>query len=358
MNRVDIKNLNTENKILIDWFSFTSKVHSAESIIEFLGLSELKFIDIYGCQGYKMRKYFDGINIHYGSERNEGVWVEMSGQGCRNFETYSSISFYELFNDVLSSRDDYHVTRLDVAYDDFEGIIPLKKLSKQILKGNFVSKFRSNNCTVTQSAGFSGITCDLGSCRSDVKFRVYDKAYERGYFDDIKNSGFTWNRWEVQMRNDHAMSFMEAVQTSDFNVGEVFCGVLLNYFRPCDFSRTDSNKRRWKISKWFAKFINNAKKVKLFTKCETEYNLYKCEDYVYRQCGNAIDTLLKIKGSKAFIRELRERKCETSLKYKELLNKYYYNKNLEDEKIFKEIVSTEKKFRNYKYKKKSGVVKW
>ena len=134
MENLEKSKIDTQNKFLIDWFSFTSKIHNIESIIRFLGLEELKFEEIYGCQGYKNRHYFDGINIHYNSERNEGVWVEMSGQGCRNFETYSKITFDDLFILILcGDSGDYHVTRLDVAYDDFNRLIPLKKLSKQVL---------------------------------------------------------------------------------------------------------------------------------------------------------------------------------------------------------------------------------
>lgn len=336
MKKVDIENLNTENKFLVDWLSFTSKIHSPESIIDFLGLNRIIFEEIYGCQGYHNRKYFDGINIHYNSERNEGIWLEMSGQGCRNFETYSNLSFYDLFINIISDSDSYHVTRLDVAYDDFSGVIPLRKLSKQILKNHFVSKFHSNSCTVTQASGFQGITCNLGSCRSDVRFRVYDKAFERGYIEDIQN-GFSWTRWEIQMRDDNALNFIRS--SIEQSVGDVFKGVLLNYFRVCDMNKSDSNKRRWNTSKWYRKFIGEVEKVSLFTKCEADYNLFKCENYVYHQSGNAIDTLIKIKGKDVFLEELRKFKSETSLKYKELYNKYVVDS--EHKKISDEISSLE-----------------
>lgn len=341
MKKIEIENLDTENKFLIDWFSFTSKIHSFESVILFLGLDNVTFQDIYGCQGYHNRKYFDGINIHYNSDRNEGVWVEMSGQGCRNFETYSRLSFSDIFRSITSDTDSYHVTRLDVAYDDFKGVIPLKKLSKQILKNHFVSKFHSSSCTVTQASGCQGITCNLGSCRSDVRFRVYDKAFERGYIEDIQN-GFSWTRFEMQLRDNNALNFINS--SMEQSVGNVFKGVLLNYFRVCDVNKSDSNRRRWKTSKWYKKFVDKIEKVSLFTKCEIEYNLFNCENYVYHQSGNAIDTLIKIKGEDTFLEELRKFKSETSLKYKELYNKYVIGKELEQSKLSGEILSAEKKW--------------
>lgn len=316
--------VDTDNKILIDWVSFTSKIDSDASILDFLGLSSLKsyFQHIYGFQGYRQRLYFDGISIHYDHPKNDGVWVEMSGQGCRNFETFSSISFSDLFKSILYNQDngDYHVTRLDVAYDDFHGVIPLKRLSEQILDEHFVSRFSSKSCTVTQSAGRQGITCDLGSRSSDLKFRIYDKAFERGYFEEIENQGFSWTRWEAQLRDDRASNFMRAVIDQD--IGKVFSGVIHNYFRVVDANKTDSNKRRWKTSKWYLKFLGNAEKISLYTPCKTDYNLYKCERYVYTQAGNAIDTLIRIKGVDTFVEELRASKSEITPKYKELLNTY------------------------------------
>lgn len=334
MNDIEIRELlhkenkqplpDTTNKFLIDWLSFTSKIDSDASILELLGLSHIKnyFQPIYAFQGYRFRLYFDGISIHYGHPKNDGVWVEMSGQGCRNFETYSKISFPDLFKIIIlnQEKEDYHVTRLDVAYDDFKRIIPLRKLSTQILDLHFVTKFSPRSCTATQAAGRQGITCDLGSRKSDLKFRVYDKAYERGYFDAIEQDNFTWTRWELQMRDDIAYNFMKCSQEQ--GVGEVFKGVLQNYFRVVDVNRSDSNKRRWNTSKWYLKFIGEVEKISLFTPCKTDYNLYKCERYVYTQAGNAIDTLIKIKGIDNFLAELRESKSEISPKYQELLNTY------------------------------------
>lgn len=314
----------TTNKILVDWLSFTSKIDSDFSFFEVLGLSHIKkyFQLIYGFQGYKQRFYFEGISIHYGHAKNAGVWVEMSGQGCRTFETYSKISFVELFKVIIYNQEneDYHVTRLDVAFDDFHKVIPLKKLSNQILDEHFVTKFEPKSITAQIHPGRKGITCDIGSDSSNLKFRVYDKAYERGYFEEIEKNGFSWTRWEMQLRDERAYNFMKLSLDSD--VGQIFRGVLLKYFRVVDVNKSDSNKRRWNTSKWYLKFIGDVENISLFTPCKTDYNLYKCERYVYTQAGNAIDALIRIKGVENFIAELRASKSETTPKYKELINQY------------------------------------
>ncbi len=82
--------IDTENKFLVDWFSFTTKIYDIRHLFNFLGLDEIAgaFEPIFGVGFYKKRLYFGGINIHYASSNPSNVgtiWVEMSGQGCRTF---------------------------------------------------------------------------------------------------------------------------------------------------------------------------------------------------------------------------------------------------------------------------------
>lgn len=308
---------NKENKLLIDWLSFTSKIHSPASMIDMLGLCGIRFQEIYGMQGYQSRYYFNGISIHYNSQRNEGVWVEMSGQGCRAFETYCSYDdgFLYLFEYFKQSPEDYHVTRLDVAYDDFEGVIPLESFARDILEKNYVSRFKWECINVICCPGYLGYTINCGSHKSNLMFRVYDKAHEKKYRGE---DYFHWNRFEIQMRDDRALNFIH--QLDEENLGDIFCGVIINYLRIVKPDKSDSNKRRWKMKKWFRDFINSAEKISLFTKCELDYNLAKCEDFVYGHCGNSLDALIEIKGIDTVLKELKERKPERSQKYIQLIN--------------------------------------
>ena len=169
--------------------------------------------------------------------------------------------------------------------------------------------------TVTCSAGRVGYTIDCGSRKSNIKFRIYDKSYERGFRGE---EHFTWNRFEIQMRNDRAFNFINLLDED--NVGKIFTGVIINYLRVVKPNKSDSNKRRWQTKKWFSDFINNAERVSLFTKCEEDYNICKLEDFVYRHCGNGIDTLIEIKGLDTVLSELKANKPERSQKYQQLIN--------------------------------------
>ena len=311
--RAELPELPTENLILYDWLSFTSKVDSLSSIITLLGLEDIKFTDMYGMQGFKNRMYFEGISIHYDSDRFGGVWVEMSGKGCRAFETYSSVSFDGLFELFRSYPDDYHVTRLDVAFDDHTGVLPIEQIANDVFDLNFVSRFHAESITVTCAAGRVGHTIDCGSRKSDLKFRIYDKAFERGYDRSVH-----WVRWEMQLRNDRAYNFIR--QLTDLSVGILFRDVIINYIRFVTPEEGDSNKKRWQMRKYFADFLGDATAISLYTPKKVDYNLAACEDYVYKQCGNSLDTLITIKGVTAVLKELRQRKPARSVKYKDLIS--------------------------------------
>ena len=97
-----------KNIILVDWFSFTSRINSADEIKSVPGLSYpgVNWLEINGCHGFKDRYYFNGISIHYNGSEKMGlqdlVWVEFSGQGCRAFEEFSrGCSWDELFNTII-----------------------------------------------------------------------------------------------------------------------------------------------------------------------------------------------------------------------------------------------------------------
>lgn len=89
-----------ENIVIYDWLSFTSKRHSPDEIISILGLSHVPWVESKGARGYRSRKYFSCISIHYDGRDDMGVWCEMSGQGCRTFETLSKVKWDRLFKTI------------------------------------------------------------------------------------------------------------------------------------------------------------------------------------------------------------------------------------------------------------------
>lgn len=299
-----------ENVILYDWLSFTSRKHTPEEIIAALGLEHCPWTETKGARGYMDRKYFGCISVHYNGREDMGVWCEMSGQGCRNFEDLSTLEnkWDELFSFIHGNS--LHMTRLDIAFDDHTGILDIERVAQDTQEQRYVS--RMNWWEVTRSS--KGVSCQIGSPQSKVLVRIYDKAAERGYTD-----GRHWVRVELQLRDSRAEEFSKI----PMEIGEAFAGVLLNYLRYVEPDETDSNKSRWQMTDYWARLVGDAGRIKIFTSPGGVYNVEKCRHYVFEMAGNAVDALLKIYSVEDFLSLVNCRQCKPNPKYDLIVKEYH-----------------------------------
>lgn len=213
-----------ENLILYDWVSITSKIHSPDDFIRMLGLNKdnISWEKVKGAHGYRDRLYWQSISIHYNGSEDMGIWLEMSGQGCRAFESYGTGDFDALFSEVLDNPDDMHITRLDVAFDDHTGILDIDEICKDAENQMYIS--RTNAWQVTRSDSGNSVT--HGSRASEILIRIYDKAAERGFED-----GRHWVRVELQLRRERARAFLASWRSRGVSLpvsSETISGTLLN----------------------------------------------------------------------------------------------------------------------------------
>lgn len=297
-----------ENIVLYDWLSFTSKLHTPEELIDALGLSHVNWTITKGARGYQDRKYFSYISIHYNGRPDMGVWVEMSGQGCRTFESLSAVGWERLFSFIRENG--LKITRLDVAYDDHTGVIPLGEIVNDTQSGMFISK--SNYWETVLSS--KGSTVQIGSPQSRVLIRIYDKAMERNCLP-----GTHWIRCEIQLRDDRAIQFSNI----PLPIGEAFAGVLLNYLRFVEPS-DDENKWRWPMKDYWSALVDDAERISIYQAPGMEYNEERCKRYVVNQAGNAIDAIIQMYGIDEFAKMIEERPVMPNPKYDLLIKQHRY----------------------------------
>ena len=311
-----------ENLVIYDWLSFTSKVHTPDDLIAALGLTDVPWIETKGARGYQDRKYFSCISIHYNGRADMGVWVEMSGQGCRTFESLSKVTWEGIFSFIRENG--LKITRLDVAYDDHTGILDIMRIAGDTQNSMYISK--SDYWETVLSS--KGTTVQIGSPQSKVLIRIYDKAAERGKTDEH------WIRVELQMRDDRAIQFTKI----PLPIGQAFAGVLLNYLRfvePGD----DSNRWRWPMTDYWFDLVQDAEKISIYQTPGMEYNEERCKNYVINQAGNAIDACIQMYGLYEFEKMIQERTTAPNPKYTQLVQQhhfdvlanrveYYFGKNL------------------------------
>ncbi|MCM1298375.1 MAG: replication initiation factor domain-containing protein [[Eubacterium] siraeum] len=316
-----------KNCILIDWFAVTTRQWEPIHLIDYLGLDLKQFQSTYGLYGYRDRLMYNGISIHYNlrsdpEDDKSSVMLEMSGQGCRQYETSSKIGFMPLFCDV--SNGDLTIKRLDIAYDDVDqsggdGLLDLKKIAYYTLHQRFVTKW--NGGQVLDKFSVNGnnepmthaLTVQFGSRQSAIMLRIYDKAQERGGLE------YHWVRSEIVFKEERAKNFIEELLKGK-SIGELYAGVLRNYLR---FIKSDHTRReRCTIVTWWKNFLGSAEKVKLYSVKDVDYNLARIEKYIFEQAGNSTLTYLLCQGEEKLMTELEKRKAKLNENQRRLIEEY------------------------------------
>lgn len=304
--------LPSENLLLIDWFSFTLKDCSPDFAMHLLHLKDVSWMSLDGSKGYKNRFYYNGISIHYNGSNVMGIWVEMSGTGCRTFEDFSSISWRTLFDYCLSNPK-AHITRLDIAFDDHTGIFPIKKIMEDTKNEHFVSPSRWWEVVYSSK----GESLYIGSPQSMIRFRFYNKAAERGYNDSVH-----WIRLEIQLRDERASMFLSLSDDLNFN----FNSVINNYLRFV-LPSPDSNKSRWPLTSYWSDFISDIPGTSLALNLGSNYNMEQIQYNVFERWGNAIDSVLQVMDIDQFKINLANRSTKPNPKYQAAINEFKERKN-------------------------------
>ena len=232
-----LKLKDSDNRILFDWFSFSSRIDSFETLASLIGMSNVNWQCKCGVRGYSQRYVFEGITIHYagyggsrfsGSSREtvvKGAWLEMTGQGCRTFETYGSADWKSLVDYCVFNSQDITVNRIDLAYDDFKGFLDIDSIFDDALQLNFVSKLRNvyTTTSIDTSTHDIGKTVCHGKESSDVYIRIYDKLVEQHAYDFLDH----WVRCEIMLRHERAASALDLLSDHSLsNLSEVYFLIL------------------------------------------------------------------------------------------------------------------------------------
>lgn len=323
-----------ENRILYDYVTFTSKIHDMNSVIDLLGLSGCTFEkQDNGMFGYPEHYAFNDIHIAFGAREDMGLMCSMSGKGCRAFETYGNGDYDGLFAEIIENYSEdadkrqMKLTRLDVAYDDFEHVLDIDLLLQEVLKHNFVMRFNKGSIELpftnaekvdsfqAESSGFNttfksgGMTIYFGSVLSNTRIRIYDKKAEQER-EDVDH----WVRCEIQLRDRNAIGF---ISNEEKHIGKKYFGVINNYLRFVKRNPDDSNKRRWETAEYWQKFIEYEDVISVYSKPGVDYDIHKLDSYVFGQASGAVQTMIDIIGVKRFFEKLLE-----SRKGKKLNPKY------------------------------------
>lgn len=277
----------------VDWLGVTFKnVQDVQIICDLLGIEISNFKESkVGGMGYMKSTRFGGIAIYFEGRKDMGIHVEMSGQGCRHFEKYSSSDWITFFRVIVLLE--INVTRLDLAVDDYKGYFTLKQVREKIRRKCVKSRFKDAiemKKTRLATGESRGETVYFGSGKSMIQIRFYDKLLEREEAGKIVDEHITfWQRTEIQMRDERAMSAILILINEVENLGQFICGTLKNYLNFLVEDK-DKNKARWKVCKWWDKFLGDVDKISLTIK-QPDNTIERSHDWMTHQVETSMAML-------------------------------------------------------------------
>jgi hypothetical protein len=231
--------------ISVAWLRFTVPSSSVSEVITLIGGDWMK--DKKGFQGYTeawlSRGAFGGLG-RIGAKASwnpQEVHVDLSQELISDwtFEKFKEIATFVNLNKG-------HFGRIDVAFDDREGVVDIPTLHEAVLNGQCVARFKKFRLIAggdIDSGADEGQTLALGSRQSDSYLRIYDKAAEqRAKGHEVEGK---WIRYEMEWKDEraHAVACCLAIVEKDafqaFVVGAFRSTV---DFRDCD--REDDSYQR------------------------------------------------------------------------------------------------------------------
>ena len=294
--------MHSATRILVDYFCFTVRlsefwdyeettekaVYLAERIEKKFYLSGLEFQDRKGMYGYAYARWYDGIVYAYGS--SDTIYIQMSGTGCRTWETtHPGLTWEKWIHYLQTTYATLHISRLDIACDTF-GKLKLQTIQAYTRANKYISRWK----TFLIQEGSSEMAVIWGSSKSDFRLRIYDKTLERQVKGSVDADKVPkdWVRCEFQLRNDAAASFVRSWQSTG-SIGLTFMGIMKNQLLYV--SRYDGkNRDRATVAPWWARLLGDAEQIRMAYDAGKDYNFDSLKRYIFHQAGSSIRAYLAI----------------------------------------------------------------
>lgn len=256
------------NNVSLDWLSFTlpysvENMNRARSLGSGFELTEQDFGRFMYNASTRM---LDGAHIYYNlSRRDMGIHVAINAASLAVLD-YRPLQLINLIEDWGGK-----VKRLDLAFDDYGGLLDVDEMYRKISAGELSTRFRSVTRIMGSTVGKQekgGDTVNLGRRGSESFVRIYDKYAEQlSKGKKLPAGAETWVRVELELKGDKAAAVAKILGGSALLSGTTAAQEAANLlYGLLDFKEvgdSDTNKSRWRTSPWWLLFIQATGKTKL-----------------------------------------------------------------------------------------------
>lgn len=271
---------NSYRKPFIDWLSFSVKYHkdSFDWIKDAFGNKAIPLEK--GALGYTDAYFTDSqaLIAHSPLKPQNKIHVSLSSGAL--FRISENVSISEIVAKAI--KLDGKFSRVDLAQDDYDGLVQMDEVFEKLNQGHVSSRLRSfceyrgnqQTQTIKSHKNFTsseekkkryGQTIYIGDMKSRVFVRIYDKEAQTG-------KGFDhWVRVEFQLRGDASNNYCNPSAYID-DQGEIVKRSktatkvsLFEYVEPeLNLSSDFTGRRYGKLAYYYLKFLEPSYKVEYF----------------------------------------------------------------------------------------------
>lgn len=228
--------------------------------------------------------------IYYESTANT-VAIFFTGQGCTDLALKFNNDIYSVFK--LLHSFNIKITRIDLAFDDFDGLLDFDLIEYKLNQGEYRSRKRSfsvhkggaeksepTDYNVVKTGNVKqellGRTIYLGNPRTTAKNVVYARFYDKYLQYKAKSQILPekaeitgiWQRYELVFKRIKAHDlFLNYLFNEEFknNVDKLYKSALRDMIEFLDVKEVgavETHKRYWVISPWWDEFLQYNDKLK------------------------------------------------------------------------------------------------
>lgn len=267
-------------KYKIDWLAFTisfeghdgDKRYDDENILKVLKFDKDDFEEIPGRYFYNSGKtYNQYLNVYWNDPKKEihrnssrTMNVQFTGQGCTELVERFNNEPLEVFKAIREYNNEIKFTRIDIALDDNEETVPFSKIENKLKRGhyrsikktyNIVSKSNVHQEVKSKTIYIANHRSDNGA-KGNVYLRMYDKRAQYADKNLMPPEEYRehWQRYEIVYTKKHAQKLAEKLAKGE-SVEVIFKQSLRRLLELLVPSKTETNKSRWKVAKFWEKFL-------------------------------------------------------------------------------------------------------
>lgn len=290
-----------DNSVMLDYLAVTIKGLAPDDVIEkILILPKDKFVlNEWGINKYQRHYAFSEIKVYFNKdwESKMGVFIELRGQGCRQYEEYmeSNVNnWVTLMKRISECHSNF--TRLDIANDIFDDSLSVPLIYSYCKKQLCISTaktFDYHEKSILENGEKVGEMVTIG-VRGTQQWCIYNKLLEQKLDKDLPEMPSSWTRAELRCWQEKANLLAQQIKKGR-PLKEIYFEAINGHYRFVSPRDKDSNRWRRKNVKWWNDYLETQKKTVLSVK-RTKATLKRSELWTEKQVSRTLGKLYVAKA--------------------------------------------------------------